>query len=109
MAGIQDKEGVMLVRSDDGTTVVLNDLLFNMAAPRDFPINLIVKVLGSAPGPRVSRLVKLGWCRDRALLREAFQRLADIPDLQRVVVAHDTVLHGPDARAALQAAVQQLT
>lgn len=106
--GIRDKEGVMRVRSADGTTAVLNDLLFNMPVPRDLPAKLVVKLFGSAPGPRVSRLVKLGWCNDRAALRGAFQSLADIPDLQRVVVAHDSVMHGADARAALQAAVQQL-
>lgn len=108
IAGINDKEGAMLVHSSDGTTVVLNDLLFNMPLPTDFPTSLIVKMLGSAPGPRVSRAVKLLWCTDKSALRASFEQLAKIPDLVRVVVAHDTILHGTHARAALESAAQQL-
>jgi hypothetical protein len=108
LAGIKDKEGAMLVRSNDGTTVVLNDAVFNMPLPRDFPVNLIVKALGSAPGPRVSRAVKILWCTDRPGFRSSLQRLADVPDLVRLIVAHDSVASGVDARAALVAAVAQL-
>ena len=108
IAGIKDKEGAMLVRSSDGTTVVLNDLLFNMPMPTDFSTRLIVKMLGSAPGPRVSRAVKLLWCTDKPALRASFEELAKIRDLVRVIVAHDTPIQGPAARAALQAAAQQL-
>jgi hypothetical protein len=108
LAGIKHKEGVMLVRSSDGTTVVLNDALFNMPLPRDFPANLIVKALGSAPGPRVSRAVKLLWCDDRSGFRGSLSELGKIPDLTRVVVAHDAIAEGAAARAALEAAVAQL-
>jgi hypothetical protein len=106
--GIGDKEGAMLVRSADGTTVVLNDALFNMPLPRDFPSSWIVKVLGSAPGPRVSRLVKLLWCRDRPAFRASLQQLSELPELVRLIVAHDSVTHGAAARAALSSAVAQL-
>lgn len=99
----------MLVRSTDGTTVVLNDAVFNMPMPRDFPTNLLVKALGSAPGPRVSRLVKLLWCTDRNAFRESLQQLGQLPNLCRLIVAHDSVAEGSAARAALEAAVQQLT
>ena len=109
IAGINDKEGAMLLRSGDGTTVVLNDLIFKMPMPSDFPSNLIVKALGSAPGPRVSRIVKLLWCDDKPALRADLQTLSEIPDLTRLIVAHDSVAHGPAARAALKAAVQQLS
>lgn len=109
LAGIDDKEGAMLVRSSDGTTVVLNDALFNMPTPSDFLGRIVVKTLGSAPGPRVSRLVKLLWCRDKSAFRQSFAELRDIPDLARLIVAHDSVAHGPDARLALQSAVSQLS
>lgn len=108
LRGIRDKEGAMLVRSADGVTVVLNDALFNMPMPADFTMRVIVKLLGSAPGPRVSRLLKLAWCDDRPAFRQSLAELAQLPDLQRVIVAHDSILSGAAAREALSAAVEQL-
>lgn len=108
LAGIKDKEGVMLVRSADGTSVVLNDALFNMPVPRDFPASLIVKMLGSAPGPRISRIVKLLWMSDKAAFRQSLQELSEIADLARLIVAHDSPISGPAAREALKSAVEQL-
>lgn len=108
LQGIKEKEGAMLVRSQDGTTVVLNDALFNMPMPRDFPASLIVKMLGSAPGPRISRVVKLLWMSDKAAFRESLRQLSEISDLTRVIVAHDSPISGPAAREALKSAVEQL-
>lgn len=102
--GVADAEGVMLVRSPDGTTVVLTDAMFNMDRKRDVLGFLFTTIMGSAPGPRVSRLAKLIFVKDRAALRADFERLAAIPDLVRVVVAHEKVASGPEARAALLAA-----
>lgn len=101
LPGIGNLEGVMKVRSADGTTVVLNDVVFNMDAKKDFRTWLITTVLGSAPGPRVSRLMKVWMLKDRAELRGALERLASTPDLQRLVVAHEKVASGSDAAAAL--------
>lgn len=98
----------MLVRSREGTTVVLNDALFNMPMPRDFPESLIVKMLGSAPGPRISRVVKLLWMSDKSAFRESLRELSEISDLARVIVAHDSPISGPAAREALKSAVEQL-
>ena len=99
--GVADAEGVMLVRSPDGTTVVLTDAMFNMDRKRDVLGFLITTLFGSAPGPRVSRLAKLLLVKDRAALRAALERFAAIPDLVRVIVAHEKVASGPEARAAI--------
>lgn len=106
--GVADAEGVMLVRSPDGTTVVLTDAMFNMDRKRDVLGFLFTTIMGSAPGPRVSRLAKLIFVKDRAALRADFERLAAIPDLVRVVVAHEKVASGPEARAALLEAATYL-
>lgn len=99
--GVADAEGVMLVRSADGTTVVLTDAMFNMDRKRDVLGFLFTTILGSAPGPRVSRLARLLLVKDRAALRAHFERLAAIPDLVRIVVAHEKIASGPEARAAI--------
>jgi hypothetical protein len=108
LAGVGDAEGAMLVRSEDGTTVVLTDVMFNMDRKRDVLGFLFTTVMGSAPGPRVSRLAKLLLVKDKAALRRDFERYASLPDLERVVVAHEKVARGPDARAALREAARYL-
>ncbi|WP_434380741.1 hypothetical protein [Melittangium boletus] len=103
--GVKESEGAMLVRSKDGTTVVLNDAVFNMDPKKDWLGWLITTVLGSAPGPRVSRLSKLLFIKDKAAFRENLRRYAELPGLVRLVVAHEKVAHGEDAARALQRAM----
>jgi hypothetical protein len=106
--GVADGEGAMLVRSADGTTVVLNDAVFNMDRKRDLLGFLFTSVLGSAPGPRVSRLAKLLYVKDQGALRKDLLAFAEIPDVQRLIVAHEKLAQGPDARAALERAASFL-
>ena len=106
--GVGDSEGAMLIRSPDGTTVVLNDAVFNMDRKRDPLGFFFTTLLGSAPGPRISRLAKLVFIKDKAALRGDLERYAAIPDLVRLVVAHEKVAQGQDARAALQKAITYL-
>jgi len=102
------REGLMTVKSSDGTTLVFNDCLFNMDKKKDFLGNLITTLMGSAPGPRVSRLAKAALVKDQAVYRRELERLAEIPDLVRVIVAHEKVASGPEARACLLAAKEFL-
>lgn len=108
LAGVRQAEGAMIVRSADGTTVVLNDVMFNMDRKRDPLGFLFTTVLGSAPGPRVSRLAKLLLIDDRAAVRAELEKYAAIPDLTRVIVAHEKVADGADAAAALRKAATYL-
>jgi len=106
--GVGDAEGAMVVRSEDGITIVLNDAVFNMDRKRD-PLGFIfTTLLGSAPGPRISRLVKLFYVKDRKALREDLERFAEHPELVRLVVAHEKVAKGPDAANALKTAATYL-
>jgi len=108
LPGVDDREGCMIVRSRDGLSVVLNDVVFNMDRKRDVLGFLFTTVLGSAPGPRISRLAKLALVKDRAALKHQLSTLAELPDLQRLIVSHEKVASGPDARQALTAALGYL-
>jgi hypothetical protein len=77
LAGVNDIEGVVIVRSPDGTTVVVNDAVFNMDRKRDILGFLFTAVMGSAPGPRVSRLFKVAAVKDKNAMR------ADLRQRQR--------------------------
>jgi len=106
--GVRDMEGAMLVRSADGTSVVLNDVMFNMDRKKDPLGFFFTTLLGSAPGPRVSRLAKLVYISDKPALRADFERFAALPDLVRVIVSHEKVASGGDARVALTKAATYL-
>lgn len=108
LRGVGQTEGAMIVRSIDGVTVVINDSMMNMDAKKDLLGWLFTTALGSAPGPRVSRVAKLLWVKDRAALRADFERLAATPGLVRLIVSHEKVSHGPDAAAALRQAATYL-
>jgi hypothetical protein len=106
--GVAESEGAMMVRSVDGQTLVLNDAMFNMDRKRDPLGFLFTTIFGSAPGPRVSRLAKLVFIKDKTALRADFARYAELPDLTRVIVAHEKVAAGEAAREALRAAMRYL-
>jgi hypothetical protein len=108
LQGIADLEAAMIVESPDGATVVLGDVVFNMDRKRDPLGFLFTTLMGSAPGPRISRLVKAALVKDRAALRRDLERLAETPRLVRLVVAHEKVASGSDAAAALRKAATYL-
>jgi hypothetical protein len=103
--GTGGREGAMFVRSPEGVSVVLNDVVMNMDRKRDLLGFLFTTLLGSAPGPRVSRLSKLALVTDKRALRAELERLAALPDLAHLIVSHEKVAHGrAEARAALERA-----
>jgi hypothetical protein len=106
--GVDGGEGALIVRSSDGVSVVLNDVVMNMDTKKDILGYLFTTVLGSAPGPRVSRLARLLYVKQQPELRRHLERLADIPNLQRLIVSHEKVASGPDAAAALRKAATYL-
>jgi hypothetical protein len=106
--GVDGSEGALLVRSEDGMTVVLNDVVMNMDKKKDVLGYLFTTLLGSAPGPRVSRLARLVYVKDQPALRRHLERLAETPALQRLIVSHEKVAHGPAAPAALREAASYL-
>lgn len=108
LRGLRGAEGAMIVRSPDGVTLVLNDCVMNMDKKRDLPGYLFTTLLGSAPGPRISRLTKLALIKDKPALRGELQQFAQLPGLVRLIVAHEKVAAGPDASAALRTALTYL-
>lgn len=106
--GVRAAEGVMHVRSSDGVSLVFTDAVFNL--PARFPGLrgfIFHDVVGSKPGPRVTRVGRLLLARDPRSLRAHLERLADTPDLRRVLVAHGAV-EATDARGMLRTAAGTL-
>lgn len=101
--GVGEQEGVMIVRSPDGVTLVFNDAVFNMRDIGGVKGWVLRNVTQSIGGPRVSRIMKLFVVKDRAKFRAHLLRLADTPGLRRMIVSHDR-METDDAAGALRTA-----
>lgn len=92
IAGVNEGERVMEVKSPDGMTLVFNDLVFNMPhlpGPRGF---VIKHLLGSSGGPKTSRLGALLLIKDKVQVKAELERLADTPNLVRIIVSHHQMI-----------------
>lgn len=82
--GVKAQEGVMLVHSKTGTTVVFNDAVMNMPKV-GFPMGVILAPTGRPAVPRVVRWLVM---KDRKALVKNLERLAETPKLERMIVSH---------------------
>ena len=97
----------MIVRSDDGVTLVFNDAVFNMPhrpGLMGWVLRHIVKATG---GPRVELVYKLLIIDDREAFRAHLLRLAGLPALRRVIVSHHRMITD-DPAGALRRAIDTL-
>lgn len=91
--------------ADHRRTLVLNDVFWN--EPHHGGLTgFLFRALGSTGGPRVTRVMKLAGIRDRRATKAHLLRLAAIPGLVRVVMAHGQILED-DAASTLRAAVER--
>ncbi len=105
--GIGGSEAVLAVRSPGGTSLVFNDALFNMPHGRGLSGFVFRYVTGSSGFPRVTRLFRVLAVKDRGRLRAHFERLADTPDLVRLIVSHHEAVER-DPRGVLLRAAESL-
>jgi len=105
--GLKEKEGVMIVKDNDGTTLVLTDALFNMPHGHGAPGFVLKNITGSSGGPKVSNLFKWFVISDKRAFRAHMERLADLPGLRRVIVSHHQTID-TDVAATLRSAVASL-
>lgn len=94
--GTKQREGAMIVRGSTGTSLVLNDSVFNMPHLPGFVGFMLHRVTGSTGGPRVTRVMRWFVISDTQAFRAHLERLAGLPDLRRIVVSHhETITDDP--------------
>lgn len=107
LEGTAGREGVMIVKSAGGTTLVFNNVIFNMKHGSGLSGFVFRHVTQSTGGPRVSRVVRWFVARDREALRAHLVRLADTPALARVIVSHGAMV-SEDPAAMIRTAAATL-
>lgn len=88
LEGTADREGIMTIREEAGSTVVFNDAIFNMPDVAGFAGWMLRNVTQSTGGPRVSRIARLFLIADTKSFGAHVRRIADTERLARVIVSH---------------------
>lgn len=103
--GVLEREGVMTVTSDSGsTTLVFNDLIFNMPHGEGIGGLVLRYLTRSTGGPRISRIARWQLVDDDALLRAHLRRLAAVRQLERIIVSHHRTIVGRAEEALMAVA-----
>ncbi len=102
--GIGKAEAVLFVKSQSGITLVFNDAVFNMPHGHGVSGFIFRYLTQSTGGPRVTRLFRFFALKDREAFRAHLERLADTPDLKRVIVSHHRMITDDPAGALRMAA-----
>ena len=107
LEGTAQHEGVMIVKSPGGATLVFNDVIFNMKNLPGFTGFVFRHIMQSTGGPRVSRVGRWFLAKNKRALRAHLERLADTPELARVIVSHGAMVED-DAAAMVRTAAATL-
>jgi hypothetical protein len=106
--GTSEAEAALIVRSNDGVSVVLTEVVFDLELPKSALLRAAIKLSGFGPGPVVTPVVKLELVKNKAELAGHLARLAAIPQLTRLIVGHSRMSVGAAAAAALRKAAADL-
>lgn len=105
--GLEGREGVMRVRSEDGVTLVFTDALFNLPHAKGLFWWVYGRLMGNAGGPRVTTVARTFIVSKKRAYRAHLERLAEIPDLRRLVPGHGDVVDS-DVAGVLRAVAASL-
>lgn len=105
VAGMKSDEFVLVVSRNDGTTLVLNDVLASVRHPKGIGAYIMARLFGfGVKRPQVSRLVRKRYVADSRAVAAQLRQWAELPDLRRVIVSHVDVLDRNPRASLLRAA-----
>ena len=90
--GTEEHEAALVVRTWSGTTLIVNDLIWNLDDRPGFG-GWLFRVLGfTGSEPRIPTMVELREIKDKDALRGQLERWARIPGLNRIIVSHGEIV-----------------
>jgi len=105
--GTKEREAALVVRTWSGTTLIVNDLIWNMA-DRPGMGGWLFHVMGfTGKEPRIPAIVELREIKDKLALREQLERWAQLPGLNRIIVSHGNIV-SRDAKGVLDRLAESL-
>jgi len=92
VAGTSQDEAALTVATEDGTTLILNDILANVQNAEGLS-GVIAHIFGFAGNPpQIPLPEKLSIIDDKKALAAQLREWADMPTLKRVVVSHGEII-----------------
>lgn len=86
--GTRDREAALVVRTPNGVTLVLNDIVGNIPDMPGFGGWFLRRAGFVGSKPQIPKVVQLVMIHDKPALRTQLLRWADIESLKRVLVSH---------------------
>jgi hypothetical protein len=94
--GTGEAEAALVVRRENGTTLIVNDMIANVRHPRGIGAKLIARLAGfGVKRPRVPRVVKRIMVEDKKELAGQLREWSRIPKLRRIVPSHGEIIDRP--------------
>jgi len=105
--GTREREAALVVRTWSGTTLIVNDLIWNLE-DRPGVGGWLFHMLGfTGAEPRIPAIVELREIKDKQALRAQLERWAAIPGLNRIIVSHGKII-SRDAKGVLDRLAESL-
>lgn len=90
--GTGQREAALVVETETGTTLVLNDLIFDLAN-RDGVMGWLFKAIGmTGHEPHIPPVIKMRLVKDEEALREQLEHWSKLPRLNRVIISHGGII-----------------
>ena len=105
--GTAGREGALIVKGAEGTSLVLNDLIFNVRKQPGLAGLLFSTVGVTGPEPKMPKLVMRKIVEDKRALRAQLIRWAELDGLKRIIVSHGAPIEG-DPRGTLRRLAESL-
>jgi hypothetical protein len=93
--GTNEQEFSLSVQTDTGTTLIVNDLIFNLPSLHGVG-GALMKLMGFAPGrPSMPKLVMKKLIKDKQAVRAQLENWANMAGLERLLVSHGAAIDQP--------------
>src|ERR1700743_535905 len=90
--GTEEHEAALVVETWSGTTLVVNDLIWNLEDQPGFG-GWLFRIMGfTGHEPRIPTVVELREIKDKNALRGQLERWARIQNLNRIIVSHGNIV-----------------
>jgi len=96
--GTEEHEGALLVESAGGTTLVVNDLIWNVHGRAGFG-GFVFRLMGfTKPDPQIPSIIKLRAIKDKPALVQQLESWSELRDLKRLIVSHGEIIDAKPSR-----------
>jgi hypothetical protein len=100
LAGCEERELAMMVRSDDGVSLITNDVIGNVAHPKGIGATIMARMMGFGPTPRITVAARRFFIKDKAALAAQLRDWSRIDGLKRIIPSHGDIIDRPAAQLA---------